>query len=57
MTGPSSVTMPTETSCAMRVSEPKRDSVLALFRASTAPVKPPVRITMGSEPTPIRSAC
>ena len=57
MTGPNSVTIPTETSCAIRVSEPKRESVLALFRARTAPVKPPVRITMGREPTPIKSAC
>ncbi len=32
-------------------------SVLEVCSASTAPVKKPVSTTMGSEPTPIRSAC
>ncbi len=56
-TGPSSRTMESETSCPVSESEPKRDRVLEVCRASTAPVKKPVKITMGSEPTPIRSAC
>src|SRR6266436_5570602 len=54
MTGPSSVTIPTATSCPMSDSDPKRCSVLALFRASEPPMENPVSTTMGSEPTPIR---
>ena len=57
ISGPSSVTMPSETSWPMRVMPPKRCSVLAELRASSAPTERPVRTTMGREPTPIRSAC
>ena len=56
-TGPSSRTMESETSCPVSDSEPKRSSVFEVCRASTAPVKKPVSTTMGSEPTPMRSAC
>ena len=57
MSGPSSVTMPSETSWPMSVTPPNRCNVLAEFSASSAPTESPVRITMGREPTPIRSAC
>ena len=56
-TGPSSRTMEMETSCPVKESAPKRASELAVCRASTAPVKKPVRTTMGSEPTPMMSIC
>ncbi len=56
-TGPNSRTMESATSSPMRLMEPKRCRVLALCTASTAPVKNPISTTMGSEPTPIRSAC
>ena len=56
-TGPSSRTMESETSLPVSDSEPNCCSVLEVCSASTAPVKKPVRITMGSEPTPIESAC
>ena len=56
-TGPSSRTMESDTSCPVSDSEPNCCSVLEVCNASTAPVKKPVSTTMGSEPTPIRSAC
>src|SRR5438445_13268391 len=56
-TGPSSVTMPTDTNCPMRLSDTNLSSVCALFSASTAPVNVPVSTTIGREPTPIKSPC
>ncbi len=56
-TGPSSRTMDRETSLPVRDREPNCCRVLEVCNASTAPVKKPVRITMGSEPTPTESAC
>ena len=57
ISGPSSVTMPMETSCPMRVMPPNRCSVFAEFRARSAPMERPVSTTIGREPTPIESAC
>src|SRR4051812_47428240 len=56
-TGPSSRTMEVETSWPTSVIDPKRCNVLEVCSASTAPVKKPVNTTIGSEPTPIKSAC
>ena len=57
ISGPSSVTMPWETSRPMSAIPPKRCKVLAAFSAKRAPTERPVRTTMGREPTPMRSAC
>src|ERR1019366_1380685 len=56
-TGPNSRTMESDTNWPISVIEPNRCNVFALCTASTAPVKKPVRTTMGRDPTPIRSAC
>src|SRR6478672_11268115 len=56
-TGPSSRTMEVDTSWPTSVIDPKRCNVLEVCSASTAPVKKPVNTTIGSEPTPIKSAC
>ena len=56
-TGPSSRTMESETSLPVNESDPNCCRVLEVCSASTAPVKKPVSTTIGSEPTPIRSAC
>ena len=56
-TGPSSRTIDSETSLPVSESDPNCCRVLEVCSASTAPVKKPVRITMGSEPTPTESAC
>ena len=56
-TGPSSRTMEVDTSCPTSVIDPNRCKVFDVCSASTAPVKKPVRTTMGSEPTPMKSAC
>ena len=56
-TGPSSRTMESETSCPVKDKAPKRAREFALCKASTAPVKKPVSMTMGSDPAPIMSAC
>ena len=56
-TGPSSRTMENETNCPVSESDPNCCKVVEVCSASTAPVNDPVRITIGREPTPIRSAC
>ncbi len=56
-TGPNSRTMDMETSCPVKASAPNRASEFALCKASTAPVKNPVRTTIGSDPTPMVSIC
>ena len=56
-TGPNSRTMEKETNCPVRDSEPNCCKVAEVCNASTAPVKNPVSMTMGSEPTPMISAC
>ena len=56
-TGPSSRTIENDTSWPVSESEPNCCSVPEVCSASTAPVKKPVSTTMGSDPTPIRSAC
>src|SRR5579863_9274051 len=56
-TGPSSRTIENATSLPVNESDPNCCSVPEVCNASTAPVKKPVRTTIGNEPTPIRSAC
>ena len=56
-TGPSSRTIESETSWPVSDSEPNCCRVLDVCSASTAPVKKPVSTTMGSDPTPTKSAC
>ena len=56
-TGPSSVIMDRLTNCPVNEAAPNCSSVDADCKARTAPVKKPVSTTMGSEPTPILSAC
>ena len=55
-TGPSSRTIESETSWPVSDERAEAASVLEVCSASTAPVKKPVRTTMGSEPTPMMSA-
>ena len=56
-TGPSSLIMERLTNSPVTALAPNWARVVAEFKASTPPVKKPVRMTMGTEPTPMRSAC